>query len=91
MVTPGQRLEHAQHVSSLKIYFLSRLTAVASRILKSLTFASVSRGKLALEKQPTFRDATTGFPREMTSEKRAQKFHSDDVSPPGLAGFAASR
>ena len=36
VVTPGQRLEHAQHVSSLKIYFLSRLTAVASRILKSL-------------------------------------------------------
>ena len=35
-VTPGQRLEHAQHVSSLKIYFLSRLIAVASRILKSL-------------------------------------------------------
>ena len=36
LLTPGRRLEHAQHVSSLKIYFLSRLTAVASRILKSL-------------------------------------------------------
>ena len=36
MVTPGRRLEHAQHVSFLKIYFPSRLTAVASRILKSL-------------------------------------------------------
>ena len=36
VVTPGRRLEHAQHVSSLKIYFRSRLTAVASRILKSL-------------------------------------------------------
>ena len=32
-------------------------------------------------KQPTFRDATHWFPREMTSEKRAQKFHTDDVSP----------
>ena len=29
-----------------------------------------------------FRDATTGFPREMKSEKRAQKFHTDDVSVP---------
>ena len=28
----------------------------------------------SLRKQPTFRDATAGF-REMTSEKRAQKFH----------------
>jgi len=36
VVTPGRRREHAQHVSSLKIYFRSRLTAVASRILKSL-------------------------------------------------------
>ena len=32
----GQRLEHAQYVISLKIYFRSRFTAVASRILKSL-------------------------------------------------------
>ena len=36
VVTPGRRREHAQHVSSLKIYFRSRLTAVVSRILKSL-------------------------------------------------------
>ena len=36
MVTPGRLREHAQRVSSLKIYFRSRLTAVASRILKSL-------------------------------------------------------
>ena len=33
-----------------------------------------------LRKQATLRDATTGFPREMTSEKRAQKFHTDDAS-----------
>ena len=35
-----------------------------------------------LRKQPTFCDATTGFHREMTSEKRAQKFHADDVPLP---------
>ena len=40
VVTPGRRREHAQHVSSLKIYFRSRLTAVASRILKSLLWQS---------------------------------------------------
>ena len=34
LVTPGRQREHAQHVSSLKIYFRSRLTTVASRILK---------------------------------------------------------
>ena len=34
LVTPGRQCEHAQHVSSLKIYFRSRLTTVASRILK---------------------------------------------------------
>ena len=32
----GWRLEHAQYVTSVKIYFRPRLTAVASRILKSL-------------------------------------------------------
>ena len=36
----------------------------------------------SLRKQPTFRDATRWFPREMTSEKRAQKFHTDDASLP---------
>ena len=39
VVTPGRRREHAQHVSSLKIYFRSRLTAVTSRILKSLLWS----------------------------------------------------
>ena len=33
-----------------------------------------------LKKQPTFHDAGTGFSREITSEKRAQKFRTDDVS-----------
>ena len=33
-----------------------------------------------LRKQPTFGDAITQFPHQMTSEKRAQKFHTDDVS-----------
>ena len=41
----------------------------------------------SLRKQPTFRDATTGtpppHPREMTSEKRPQKFHTDDALLPG--------
>ena len=32
----GRRHEHAQYVTSLKIYFRPRPTAVASRILKSL-------------------------------------------------------
>ena len=80
----------------------------------SLTFL----GNVSLRKQPTFRDATTGFldflkvvrlvfwsgvvgparsrfalksstceqvywfPREMTSEKQEQKFHTDDASLP---------
>ena len=35
----GWRLEHAQYVTSVKIYFRPRLTAVASRILKSLRTA----------------------------------------------------
>ena len=35
-----------------------------------------------LSEQQTFRDATTGFPGEVTSEKRAQKFHTDDASLP---------
>ena len=34
----GRRREHAQYVTSLKIYFRPRLRAVASRILKSLIF-----------------------------------------------------
>ena len=33
-------------------------------------------------KQPTFRYATTGFPAQMTSEKRGQKFQTDDASLP---------
>ena len=33
-----------------------------------------------LKKQPTFPDASTGFFREMMSEKQAQKFRTDDVS-----------
>ena len=35
---------------------------------------------LSLRKQPTVREATAGFPREMTSKKQARKFHTDDVS-----------
>ena len=34
--------------------------------------------KASLRKQPTFRDATTGFPRNDV-EERTQKFHTDDV------------
>lgn len=30
-----------------------------------------------LKRQPKF-EATSGFPREMTSEKRLRKFHTDD-------------
>ena len=33
---------------------------------------------LSLRKQPTFGDATTGFPAKY--EKEAQKFHADDAS-----------
>ena len=47
------------------------------------TIGSNSRNyKINLRKQPTFGEATSGFPRQMTSEKRAQKFHSDDASLP---------
>ena len=46
LVTPGRQREHAQHVSSLKIYFRSRLTTVASRILKSLILAARRLGVL---------------------------------------------
>ena len=34
------------------------------------------------QEQPTFGDPNDWFPRQMTSEKRAQKFHTDDVSLP---------
>ena len=36
----------------------------------------------SLRKQATFRDATDWFPRQMTSEKRAQKFRTDEASLP---------
>ena len=35
----------------------------------------------SLRKRPTFRDPTIGFPRKMTSEKQAQKFRTEDLSP----------
>ena len=40
-------------------------------------FDCLANPMLALEKQPTFCDATTGFPAQMTSvsEERPQKFH----------------
>ena len=34
-----------------------------------------------LRKQQTFRDASAGFPREMTPEERAQKFHTQFDNP----------
>ena len=34
----------------------------------------------SLSKQPTFHDSTTGLPQNDDSEKRAQKFHTDDAS-----------
>ena len=36
----------------------------------------------SLRKQPTFRDAATCFSREMTFEKRAHKFHTNDATKP---------
>ena len=36
----------------------------------------------SLRKQPTFRDATTYFSREMTFQKRTHKFHTDDATKP---------
>ena len=33
-------------------------------------------------KTAVFHDATTDFPRDMTSEEWAKKFHTDDVSQP---------
>ena len=40
-------------------------------------------------KQPTIRDATTGFTDETTSEKRRQKYHTDDVLLP-RSGYSTS-
>ena len=38
----------------------------------------------SLSKQPTFREATRWFPCEMTPEKRAQKYYTDDAKYPIL-------
>ena len=46
-----------------------------------ISYDSIFRA--SLRKQPTFPDATTGFqspPPDMTSEKRAYKFQTDDLS-----------
>ena len=42
----GRRREHAQYVTSLKIYFRPGLTAVASRILKSLIMTRTDKARL---------------------------------------------
>lgn len=55
--------------------------------LGGLPHANLHKGRLT--KQPTFREATTGFPCEMASEERLQKFYTDDVPPP-LFGLSAS-
>ena len=36
----------------------------------------------SLRKQPTFHDATSVFPREMTSEETSEEIHTDDASLP---------
>ena len=43
----GRRREHAHYVASLKIYFRPLLTAVASRILKSLLSKQNTEASLA--------------------------------------------
>ena len=47
---------------------------------ESLLTSLITIFNSGLKKQPTFVDAGTGFSREMTSEKRAQKFRTDDAS-----------
>ena len=73
--------------------FACRLTTAVYLLLQFYFVATIINGhsgkfkssnhslwdKLSPRKQPTFGDATTG---EMTSEKRAQKFHADDASLP---------
>ena len=50
---------------------------------KRITINEVVLGDLSVRKQPrSFRDVTTGFHSELTSEERAQKFRTDDVSLP---------
>ena len=69
MVRPGRRREHAQHVSCLKIYFRSRLTTVASRILKSL-LTGLKNGSPIVSRDSDLR------PAEVTNYKSAT---GDDV------------
>ena len=56
-----------------------RLSAYYS-FRESLLTSLITVFNSSLKKQPTFHDAGTGFSREITSEKRAQKFRTDDVS-----------
>ena len=56
-----------------------RLSAYYS-FRESLLTSLITVFNSSLKKQPTFPDAGTGFSGEMTSEKRAQKFRTDDVS-----------
>ena len=70
----------------LKWFYFLRFGQILFNLAR--TFAVRAREKLRVEivetslrKQLTYRDATTQwFPREMTSEEGAQKFHNDDVS-----------
>ena len=57
------------------------------KLLKLLTNV-----RFCLRKQPTFGDATTGFPSQMTSEKRAQKFYTDQerIQERGPGGYGVS-
>ena len=56
-----------------------RLSAYYS-FRESLLTSLITVFNSSLKKQPTFPDASTGFSREMTSEKRVQKCRADDVS-----------
>ena len=81
----GWKLEEEQHkdtIQNLKLSCVRVLTYWLNidHIWSTRCRTTRKRGlNVNRRKQPTFRYATTGS-REMTSEKRAQKFHTDDAS-----------
>ena len=82
---------HLQHTRFLKASspvlfhrFRGALTGHAINRLSDTwnNYLKLNVQRLADSRQPTFGDATIGFSREKTSEKQAQKFHTDDASLP---------
>ena len=80
-VTPtrnnGKTWTHAVHIEAV---WCERDPKSPSTVVYKLPSVLRNYKAHSLRKKPTFRDAGHHwFPREMTSEDRAQKFHSDDA------------